>query len=331
MVNRYSSIMLPYFGLISEGYIKEFIQQLEKFMNADGKILTSSITSTYATNRLAANIGLNNTDSQTGLLDSVYAAAWNKLKEISPQDTELKFLPPRFNSFYRIDRVFDLLIIVNSDCLYQLLVQNIPTDLISSYCSNGEIDNFYSNSQSIFITYTFNATYSCPNPGPLESYTYASCGALYPNNCTTPATTTTTSNPALFTKKTLRVAVVLTDSFAMRDPTSRVGYSGYAVDLVKLVGAQLHASLSFAEVSLPNLTGANDSIAANEEFTFNDLECASLYECQWDLLVYNLFYNSSSADIIIGFIPLTNAFANDTISIGFVGGEIQTGISILIR
>ena len=163
MVNRYSSIMLPYFGLISEGYIKEFIKQLEKVMNADGKILTSSITSTYATNRLAADIGLN-TDSQTGLLDSVYAAAWNKFKEISPQDTELRYLPPRFNGFYRIDRVFDLLIIVNSDCLYQLLVQNIPTDLISSYCSNGEIDNFYSNSQSIFMIYTLNATYGCSSP-----------------------------------------------------------------------------------------------------------------------------------------------------------------------
>lgn len=331
MVNDLSTIILPYFGLISDSYIAEFIQQLERFLNAKGRILTTSVTSNYATNRLAANIGYNYTDSQTGMLDAVYAAAWNKLREVSSQDTELRYLPPRFNGFERIDHVFDLLIIAYSDCLYQLLVQNISADLLkrSPFCNDGELDNYYSNSRSIFITYTFNATYGCPNPGPLQAYMYASCGAVYPNNCTTTTPTTTTPNPALYTKSALRVAVVLADSFAMRNPSASEGYSGYSVDLVKQVGEQLQASLSFAEVSLPNLGSTNG--LDNADFTINDLKCGSQYECQWDLLVYNVFENRNSADVIIGLIPLTNAFADETISIGFIGGEIQTGINILIR
>ena len=78
---------------------------------------------------------------------------------MSPTDTELSYLPARFYSFYRMDQIFHILSMVNSDCIYQVNVLGISNP---AACSDGELDNFNNYYGNQFAVSLYNATYGEP-------------------------------------------------------------------------------------------------------------------------------------------------------------------------
>ena len=190
---------------------------------------------------------------------------------MSPTDTELSYLPARFHSFYRVDQIFHVVsLISSSDCIYQWTVQNIQNP---AACSDGEIENYRNYDFNPWTINLYNATYGqsvqevC-NKCALMSwwlsysiecwwkyevltqtseYYYASCGAVYPYNCTTTTTTTSTQSPVVY-NYTLKVALVLNDPFVVRNVSAPGGYSGFSVAVMQLMASAMGAKLSFYEV-----------------------------------------------------------------------------------
>ena len=80
----------------------------------------------------------------------------------------------------------------------------------------------------------------------IPEYYYASCGAVYPYNCTTTTTTTTTQSPIVY-NYTLKVGLVINDPFVVSNASALGGYSGFSVEVMQLVASAMGATLSFHE------------------------------------------------------------------------------------
>ena len=322
MVNQYGFFLIPFYGLVPDQFVAAVDQALQKFMGSPGtQVWAFDEWASYTMNRLVGDDYGTFVNTEDAYNAAAYHAAWNKLYQISPTDTELSYYPMQFNGFYKSTHVFRLLNVVNSNCLYQYLVQNISSP---DACADGELDNYNRIDQQPYSTLIYNASYGASqviwNP-----YDYSSsCGADYPFNCTTTTTTTSTVSPILY-EATLRVGLVLGDAFAERNSSAPGGYSGYAVQYLQLVASQLGASLSFHE-----LTVGNRTLPTSSNINESSLNCATSYGCQWNYLLYEELLENRS-DLVVGLIPVTNAIAQQTLPILFSGGQYLAGTNLLFR
>lgn len=322
MVNQLSTLFFPFYGFVTDQLLAEVNQDLQKFMGSySTQVLSVDELTSYKTNRLVGDDNDVFSNAEDDYNAAAYLAAWNKLNQISPTDTELStYFPMQFNGAYKTTHVYRIYKVVNSACLYQYLVQNISSP---AACADGELDNFNKNGKLIFSVLIYNATFGASNV--LSStYEYSSCGATYPYNCTTTTTTTTTASPIEYTK-TLRVGVVLGDAFAVRNASAPGGYSGYAVEYAQLLASQMGASLSFHEVTV-----GNRKLPSSSTVTEKSLNCETPHDCQWNFLFYEQLFGNVS-DIIVGLIPVTFAVAQQTLPVLLTGGQYLAGTNLLFR
>ena len=80
--NSLTPVLLPFYGLLYDEDVKSFRNYLYRLMDSSVPLYSGFHAVEYTMNRLAADPNDDFTDSEKAILDSVYYAAWYKLKQV---------------------------------------------------------------------------------------------------------------------------------------------------------------------------------------------------------------------------------------------------------